>query len=329
MHKMLALLTAAPLACFVHTAHASDQCNTTRECQNIYPSATDCLDSRSDQSVCMCGSVRCDAGDGGAGGGGGSGAGTLGRFDPGRDILLCNYDGKPDEDDLLAVAGLATILSDARFAGIDYHCTAGAYGRQGGQFLDEPNLFDLALGRANWSNAHFDWAGAVTTAATKAMAALQSGGDVWIAEAGQSDFSADVVRRIRSEMPQVNTRARVHIVQHSDWNERQTTASDLRYVRSHTDYRKIGDGNKSGNGTPDLNTRDGSQWPRATSDRQVGEVWTEARAAAQRWFGINWDNDAIKAGGFDFSDTVEVMYIFGLEGRGGGVTGFFDEFLSN
>ncbi|WP_165419293.1 carbohydrate-binding protein [Corallincola spongiicola] len=37
-----------------------DQCNTTAQCRNIFGSgATDCLNSRSDESICMCGTSQC------------------------------------------------------------------------------------------------------------------------------------------------------------------------------------------------------------------------------------------------------------------------------
>ncbi len=53
---------------------SADQCNTTAQCRAIYGNgATDCLDSRSDNSVCMCGGSRCDADDGGNNGGGNDG----------------------------------------------------------------------------------------------------------------------------------------------------------------------------------------------------------------------------------------------------------------
>ncbi len=40
----------------------SDQCNSTVNCKDLFGStATDCRSSKSDQSVCMCGSGRCDA----------------------------------------------------------------------------------------------------------------------------------------------------------------------------------------------------------------------------------------------------------------------------
>ncbi|MEM9563214.1 MAG: hypothetical protein AAGA93_11375 [Actinomycetota bacterium] len=253
--------------------------------------------------------------------------GTLGRFDIGKDLLLCNYDSKPDEDDLHAVAGLATMLSDSRFAGVDYHCTAGAYGRQGGRFLDEPKLFDLAFGRGNWASADANRDNAVLVAADKAIAALDAGGDVWVTEAGQSDVTARIVKRIASQRPGVDTEKRIHVVQHSNWNENQTTPADLTYVRNNTDYLKIADGNGANNGTPQLTTSSGQYWSRVKGDADVGAVWTEADAAARRGFDVDWNNDKIVKGGMDFSDTVEPMYVFGFERRSGNVGGFFDEFL--
>jgi hypothetical protein len=45
------------------SAYAVDQCNNTAECKNKFGStATDCKDSKSDNSVCMCGSKACDTG---------------------------------------------------------------------------------------------------------------------------------------------------------------------------------------------------------------------------------------------------------------------------
>lgn len=251
----------------------------------------------------------------------------LGHFEIGKDLLLCNYDGLPDEDDLHSVAGLATMLANERLSGVDYHCTAGAYGKQNfDHFLDEPHLFDLAFG-SNWASAEDDWDEAVQTATTKALATLNADGDIWVTDAGQSDFIADVVRRIQSELPAVDTKSRVHLVQHSGWNQNQTTEVDLTYVRENTDYEKVPDGNTGGNGTPGLTILTGDQWGRATADPQVGAVWVEARAAAERGFGIEWDNDRIKGGGMDFSDTVEVMWVFGFTDDSYGVKEFFDEFM--
>ena len=51
-----------------------DQCNTTSQCQAIYgSSANDCLNSQAPDSVCMCGSQRCDGENGSDGDGGNDG----------------------------------------------------------------------------------------------------------------------------------------------------------------------------------------------------------------------------------------------------------------
>jgi hypothetical protein len=50
---------------------------------------------------------------------------------------------------------------------------------------------------------------------------LNTGGDIWIAEAGQSDFSADTVRQVNLKLPGINTKERIHIVQHSEQVQRR------------------------------------------------------------------------------------------------------------
>ena len=49
--------------------------------------------------------------------------GKIGLFDPSRDLLVANYDSKPDVDDLQAVAGLGTVLAHPDFACVDYIAT--------------------------------------------------------------------------------------------------------------------------------------------------------------------------------------------------------------
>ncbi len=79
--------------------------------------------------------------------------GNLGKFEKGKDLLLANFDGKPDVDDLHSVAALSTMLRDSRFAGLDYHATMGAIGTQGGTFIDATGLFNMAFGN-QWANAN-------------------------------------------------------------------------------------------------------------------------------------------------------------------------------
>ena len=119
-------------------------------------------------------------------------ASTLGRFEPHTDILLANFDNKPDTDDMLAVAGLATMLRDDRFSCVRYVATTGAYGTTMESFVEEAaqwrfikadSLFDLAF-PGNWIDAHKNRAAAIALLADRALITLQGGGDVWIMEGG-------------------------------------------------------------------------------------------------------------------------------------------------
>ena len=59
-------------------AFRADECNTTGECKQIWGNqADDCLNSKSDQSVCMCGDVACSDLFGGDGDGDGDGTGVM------------------------------------------------------------------------------------------------------------------------------------------------------------------------------------------------------------------------------------------------------------
>ena len=63
---------------------------------------------------------------------------------------------------------------------------------------------------------------------------LNRGGDIWIAEAGQSDFSADTLRQVSLKLPNINTKERIHIVQHSDWNEESTNPTGYSDTRTYS-----------------------------------------------------------------------------------------------
>lgn len=241
-----------------------------------------------------------------------SDAAMIGQFDPSRDLLIANYDSKPDVDDLQAVAGMGTVLADPQFACVNYIATAGAYGTQGGEFIPAARLFDLAFGE-NWIDAHADKDAAIARLTREARAALAAGGKVWIAEAGQSDISAAVVRGLPKD-----TWGKVHLVQHSSWNEGTTSKDALRFVQRMVRYHRISDGNFPDNGSPGFNTDDGSHWPALLTDLRVGPMWTEAKRLSDLHNPTaEYVNPAVSAGGLDFSDTVEAAYVFGFADMAG------------
>ncbi len=240
-----------------------------------------------------------------------SGEPVIGRFNTEKDMLLLHYDCKTDVDDIESAAAAGTILRDQRFKGVRYHAVAGTYGTQGGLYVPANDFFARVFGM-RWSDAHNAYEAALNDVSRLAIGAMKDGGAVWIAEGGQSDFSADVLRRVKAALPDADTGQCFHIVQHSDWNEEVTSAEDLAYVKANAAYHRIPDGNAPGNGTPCFRTESSAGLDEIQKE-ELTAIWKEAVAISNRFNGTSdrYLNEAIKSGGLDFSDTVEVCWIFG------------------
>lgn len=231
-----------------------------------------------------------------------------------KDLLLANYDCKTDVDDLHSVAAFYTLLSNPAYSDISYHAVAGSYGTQEGLYVPPNELFQRAFGE-NWTDAHKDFNAAVEKVKFLVIEKLEDTGDIWIAEAGQSDFSAALIREVSKDFPEINLNQRIHVVQHADWNEKVTTAADLQYVKENTDYHRIQDGNSIGNGTPGFRSPDFTNWSDMLADSGLLEVWQLAFDLGMKYNGKEgrYNNEAVAAGGLDFSDMVEVVWILGIE----------------
>lgn len=235
------------------------------------------------------------------------------HFNLQKDLLLLQCDCKTDVDDIHVIAAFATLVASPQYKDINYLPVAGTYGIQEGLYVPPENLMRKAFG-TKWVNAHKNPQKALKRVLDKAKRTLSAKGDVWIAEAGQSDFSAKLIKAIKKDLPKINTTERIHIIQHSNWNEKETTPEDLKYVKINTDYQKIPDGNKAGNGTPGFQTYNKIDWKSFFTDTHQIEVWKLARKVAKKYVGKDgrYNNKSIAKGGFDFSDLSEVCWILGL-----------------
>jgi len=250
----------------------------------------------------------------------------LGSFDRNRDLYLAHFDSRTDVDDIQSVAGVATMLADPRLSDVNYHAVAGAYGIQEGLYVPAEELFNLAF-EEHWSDAHADRDNALDEVSGLALKTLTDGGTIWVAEAGQSDFSAALLRRIQILMPGAELKEHVHIVQHSDWNEESTTAEDLAFVKESASYHKIPDGNAVGNGSPGFRSETAINWRDQIGNSRLTEIWTTAIGIANTYNGRDgrYLNEAIEKGGLDFSDVAETAWIFGFRDLVD-ANDFFEEF---
>lgn len=230
-----------------------------------------------------------------------------------KDLLLVQFDCKTDVDDLQTAAALATLLTDANFSDINYHAVAGTYGTQEGLYVPPNDLFQLAFGD-HWTDAHNNMNGAVEKVKPLVIKTLAKNGHVWIADAGQSDFSAELVKAVQKDLPKINTSERIHVVQHADWNEEVTTPEKLDFVKQNTSYTKIPDGNGVGNGTPGFRSPEFKSLADKITNPELKKIWQLAIDLSNRYNGKEgrYLNEAIAAGGLDFSDLSEVCWILGM-----------------
>ena len=248
------------------------------------------------------------------------------RFDVQKDLLLAHYDCKTDVDDLHLIAAFRSLLSLSAFKDLNFHVVTGAYGTQEGLYVPPESLLDKAFQR--WSDAHTDFDKALNETYTKALATLDNKGSIWIAEAGQSNFSAALVELIRNKHPKIDTKNLIHIVQHSNWNEEVTSEKARNYVRKHTTYHKIPDGNALDNGSPGFRSNQKIALNLFLNE-ELQKIWSEAIDLGNTYNGIDgrYYNESIAKGGLDFSDTSEICYILNLTEIEDSIS--FFEYLNN
>ena len=236
------------------------------------------------------------------------------RFQIGEDLLLAQFDCKTDVDDLHSVAAFVMLMAHPEYQNVDYHAVAGTYGTQSGLYVPANELFQMAFGD-NWSDAHSNRYQALNEVATRVKTTLRKGGNIWIADAGQSDFSALLIQEIQNELPRINAKERFHIVQHSNWNEEVTTPELLSFVKEQATYHKIPDGNAVGNGTPGFRTPGYTAWRTQIQDTRLLAIWELAVSLGKAFNGKEgrYNNEAVAADGLDFSDVSETCYILGIE----------------
>ena len=236
------------------------------------------------------------------------------KFNLDKDLLLVHFDCKTDVDDVQTMAGLSTLLKNKTYQNLSYHAVTGTYGVQEGLYVPPNTLLERAF-IGHWSDAHTDIDKAVKEVLQKVKITLLQNGDVWIADAGQSDFSAKLIAAVKTEIKNINSKVRFHVVQHSDWNESVTAEKALNYVKTHTDYNKIPDGNALNNGTPGFRDPNYKELKKQVKDAELLDIWDHAIAISNQYNGKDdrYLNEAIAAGGLDFSDLSEVCWILDIQ----------------
>lgn len=269
---------------------------------------------------------------------------SLAAFNAATDIFIPQFDSNHDPDDIHSIAALGCMLAHEDYANVNYLAVHGAYGIQNdNNFIASPKLFTLVFGAEDdkWVNASpqdSNWNGAVAKITAKVKPVLTEGGKVWVAEAGQSDITADwVAALIADGVSEATIKANVIVVQHSDWNEDQTTSNDLAYVKSMCNYQTINDGNGTSTArdpgapaTPAYRSTNTSYQDRALASQNIKAkaMWQEAKWVIddENYFP---SHSSISVGGVDYSDVVESHWIFGAPTDCDTNDEFWDKFITN
>lgn len=237
-------------------------------------------------------------------------------FDQKKDLLSLHFDHAPDKDDGHSAAADRTILESLYGREwIQKHVViiSGAYGKNAKLFNPKSDAVMDAAWKdcGGWLAGHENHEQVIADLSERWCVVLQAGGDVWVKEGGQSDLTAEVVKSIQQRFPNMHTVKRIHVVQHSRWNEKQTTDAALAYTKKHTDYIRIKDANRY------LNVKGGNDaFETAARKHPVfGAVWDAA---------FTYYNPKHR---LDFSDTGELMHILGLGKIG--IDDFRKRFLVN
>ena len=247
------------------------------------------------------------------------------KFNMKKDLLLLNFDLKTDVDDVHTIAALDLILQADEFKSLNYFAVSGTYGVQSGLFVPANALFNNVF-KKRWTDLHNERAVAIDDTVKEVTRVLSNGGKIWVVEAGQSDFTQTLLLTLIEKG--VNYSKKQFItVQHADWNENETSVNALNYVKKHTTYLRIADGNKEANGTPGFNNASYSAKSLENKNLLSSKTWIQANKISTTYNGINgrYNNKAISGGGVDFSDLVEVTYILDIKNTPT-VTAFFAKF---
>ena len=220
-----------------------------------------------------------------------------GRYNRQSDLIALHFDHGPDPDDGHAAAAGFVVHDTFDLPVVVVGGTTGVYSAD--RYLPASEGLMNKIWGQQWLDGHNRRQTSVEQAARRWVGALAAGGDVWIAEGGPSDFTAAVVRMLQQQYPEYNTRRRVHVVQHSVWNEDHALRADLNFVRNNTDYIRIEDGNHP-NSTADLRKENGAAFVSQALSSSYRGVWRSA-------FDYLDPQDKL-----DFSDTVELLHILNI-----------------
>jgi len=224
------------------------------------------------------------------------------KFDSGKDFISLHYDHAPDKDDAHSAAAdrsMLEVLYGREWLKKHVVAVSGTYGEKNAKGFNPKSdaVMDAVWNECGgWLDGHKQRKDTTEEIAKRWLPVLNAGGDVWVKEGGQADITAEVIRALKKRNPSIDYKKRVHVVQHSHWNENKSGDDALAYCKKETDYIRIKDAN-------------------AYLNQKKGNAAFEKAALEHPVFGGSWKAAFAyykPSERLDFSDTGELMHILGL-----------------
>lgn len=214
-------------------------------------------------------------------------------FDRSVDLLVVHLDFAERSDSYAAAATYEVV----QWFDLDPLVVAGTQDPASGVPVDGyATAMDATFAR-NWLDAGTDRMSALDVSADRWLSTLDAQGQVWIAEGGASDFTADVVNEIAKRRPGLDTQTHIHVVQHRSGHEQDAMVDALAIVREQTNYQRVDDG-ANANTTADL-SGESEGFEAAVTSGTNREQWQAAF-------------DFASTSELDFSDVVALLEVLNV-----------------
>jgi hypothetical protein len=243
-------------------------------------------------------------------------------FNQNRDMVGLHYDFCPDGDDLISAVADRALLETVfgiEFISTKVVKTGGTYSRDRGYYKssieilntlwnDVGNVFHV---KGSSSDPDSD---AVKYETKMYLDTISNGGFVFLKEGGQADYTAIVVKEMEKMIP--GSGKCLVVVQHSTTNESNYGAGVLSYMKKHTTYIKIPDGNQFLR--KDDWKLDGLSFDRYATESRLDCVWSSVfkEFKKQKTFCKKYSGKRVDVSKcVDFSDTFELLWILGIDNQ--------------
>jgi hypothetical protein len=245
---------------------------------------------------------------------------NLPMFNQTRDMISLHYDFCPDGDDLISAAADRALLETVfgfEFISKKIVKTGGTYSKNRGYYKSSIEILNTIWNdvgnvyNVNGSSSASD-SDAVKYETKMYLDTISNGGFVFLKEGGQADYTSIVVKEMEKALP--GSGKCLVVVQHSTTNESHYGKGVLSFMKTHTTYIKIPDGNQFLR--KEKWRLGGLSFDRYATESRLDCAWRKVfkEFKKQKTFCKKYSGKRVDVSKcVDFSDTFELLWLLGID----------------